>query len=318
MITRQLPGRHGPSARPAPLQPLPPPRARAATDVQAVARPLRRILVVADRSPAAAGALRAAGLLAQSHGATLDVANVLYRWGPPPPAHEFVDIPRDLVDHRLARIAPDGERDPVSDTSRWTIRAIDADHTALTIAEVAAAGRYDLIVVPNPDGWVDRWLRPAPALAVARRTSIPVLAVPPDLAALPTRAVVGIGGREDDADLALTAARVLRTPASLDLVHVRPYGSGHLHDPVEAARFSSLRRRIERDIGAPLRRRLAWGDAPAPGLVDHAAATGADLIVLGAGIGRPSLVERVLGGTRRQVLRAGGCSVLLRGAPSTS
>lgn len=198
-------------------QSLPPPRPHAPVGVPGT-RPLQRILVAVDGSAASAGALRVASDLARLHGATIDVANVLYRWGPPPPMHEFVDIPRHVVDHRVARVVPADGRDPVSDSARWTIAAIDAENTALTIAELAEAERHELIVVPRRDGWADRWLRPSPGIAVARRAAVPVLAVPPHVEALPARAVVSVDGVPGDDTVVLAAARILRSTAALDVL----------------------------------------------------------------------------------------------------
>ncbi|HEU4566002.1 MAG TPA: universal stress protein [Gemmatimonadaceae bacterium] len=199
------------------LLPLPPPDARR----RAAARPrLRRILVATDGTERSRGALAVAAALAGRDGAVVEVVSHLPRWGPPPPVHDFLDMTGELLTNRLQRVIPQGEH-AFGGRARWSVRLVDGGALAPRIAEVAEAGGHDLIVTGRRDGGVARWLRRPTALAIARATAIPVLAVPAHVTRPPARAVVATGGAGDDLAAARAAARVVAEESGVHLAQSR-------------------------------------------------------------------------------------------------
>jgi nucleotide-binding universal stress UspA family protein len=243
-------------------------------------RRLSRILVATDGTAASEGAVTVAGLLARRHHATVDVVSVLPRWGESPPAHEFLPITGELLEERLASVIPQGQRALGNGTPSWTIRLIDSSSIVDSIAETARTEGHDLIVTGNRGGWITRWLRRPTALAVAQRSTVPVLAVPESLSTLPARAVVGVDGTDADLALATSTVGVLAESAAVYLVHV---------DSAEAtARLTAYAKRTDADL-------IALGD-PHPA----------------------TIADRVSGDTRRRILRAFDGFVLLRGTGNVS
>ena len=167
------------------------------SDVQRARRP--RILVATDGTAASEGALAVAALLARRDGHDVDVVSVLERWGSSPPDEEFVAITGELLDARLSRVIAQSERAFDGTTTSWTVRVIDSSRVGDTIARIARAEGHALIVTGLPGSWFQKWLRRRTALDVARRSAVPVLAVPRSVATLPAPAVVGVTGRDADA-----------------------------------------------------------------------------------------------------------------------
>jgi len=260
-----------------------------------------------------------AGLLARRHHASVDVVSVLPRWGEPPPDHEFLDITGELLEERLASVIPQGQRALGNATPFWAIRVIDSSSTVDSIAEIARTEGHDLIVTGNRRGWITRWLRRPTALAVAQRSSVPVLVVPQSFSTLPGRAVVGVGGTDFDLTTAATAVGVLAESAAVYLVHVdsteapvargiedREFGVGW---PVK---FAELERAIADSDIAGVNSVVLRGREPAARLVAYAKGVKADLVV--AGTRSPTTIaERVSGGVGGRVLRAADGYVLLCG-----
>ena len=279
---------------------------------------LSRILVATDGTAASEGAVIAAGLLARRHHASVDVVSVLPRWGEPPPDHAFLDVTGELLEERLASVIPQGQRAFGGGTPFWTIRVIDSSSTVDSIVEIARTEGHDLIVTGNRRGWITRWLRRPTALAVAQRSSVPVLVVPHSVSTLPARAVIGVDGTDLDFAIATSMVDVVAEGATVHLVHVdtetpvaertedRECGAG------VSVKFAELERAIadsgiDRVISAVLR-----GRDPVARLVGYTKGVQADLVV--AGIRSPATIaERVSGGVGGRLLRSADGCVLLRG-----
>lgn len=282
------------------------------------ARRLSRILVATDGTAASEGAMIVAGLLAHRHHAGVDVVSVLPRWGQPPPAPEFLAITGELLEERLASVIPQGKR-TLGTAPRWAIRVIDSSSVVETIVETARREGHDLIITGTRRSGITRWLRSPTALAVAQRSHIPVLAVPPSVSTLPARAVVGIEGTSFDLTSAATAVGVLAEGAVVHLVHVdtteAPLAWGtedRAFSARVAAKFADLAR-VSADAGvASVKRVVLRGREPAARLVAYGEGINADLVVAGA---RPptTIAERISGGVSGRVLRAADGCVLLCG-----
>jgi nucleotide-binding universal stress UspA family protein len=304
-----------PAAR-AGLLSMPPPDVGQAAETPRASPRLRRILVATDGAAASEGALTVAGLLARRDGAVIDVVSVLPRWGPPPAVHEFLDMTGELLNSRLARVFPQGERALGDSGTRWTVNVIDGGSVVESIVEAAEVQGHDLIVTGRGRGWVDRWLRRPTALAVAQHSAIPVLVVPPSVTALPTRAVVSVDGTDADSSIATAAVGVLAESAALHLVHGGPGAADAERSVGWARRLASLERALNRLGPAAVERVVVRAGEPAAGLLAYAETIGADLIAVGARQPATTLRDRVIGGISRQVLRAADSCVLLCGAAS--
>jgi nucleotide-binding universal stress UspA family protein len=296
-----------------------PPRRAGERSEPTTSRRLSRILVATDGTPASEGAVIVAGLLARRHHASVDVVSVLPRWGDPPPHHEFLDITGELLKERLASVIPQGERALGNATPFWAIRVIDSSNIVDSIAETAQTGRYDLVVTGNRRGWVTRWLRRPTALAVAQRSSVPVLVVPESVSALPERAVVGVGGTGIDVTSAATVFSVLAERADVHLVHVDSTEAVVAPEAVDpysgvgwSVRFADLERAIADSGIADVNRVVLRGSDPSSRLVAYAKGVNADLVVVGT---RPpaTIAERVARGVAGRALRAADGCVLLCG-----
>jgi len=280
---------------------------------------LSRILVATDGTAASEGAVIVAGLLARRHHSSVDVVSVLPRWGEPPPNHEFLGITGELLEERLASVIPQGQRALGRATPSWTIRVIDSSNVVDSIAEIARTEGHDLVVTGNRRGWVTRWLRRPTALAVAQRSSVPVLVVPPSVSTLPGRAVVGAGGTGIDVTSAATAFSVLAESAAVHLVHVDGTEAAVAREAVDpyssvrwSVRFADLERAIADSGIADVSRVILRGSEPASRLVAYTKGVNADLVVVGT---RPpaTIVARVAHGVAGRALRAADGCVLLCG-----
>jgi nucleotide-binding universal stress UspA family protein len=301
---------------------LPPPR-RAVTG-GAATRALRRILVATDGTPASRGALVVAGLLAQRHGAAVDVLSVLERWGGPERTSSGgADLVAELTTQRLAAIVPQVEA--AIGRRGWTIKVTDG--AVVSSVSAAAAHGYDLLVVGRRRHWMGRGLRRPTALALAHRAGVPVLAVPSSVGALPTRAVVGIDGSPTARAAARAAIGLMGTPASIDLVHVPAAAEDDAHDAADPARHRSggtlwildeLARELEGLEHVTVASVITRRGPPARELLAHARSVDADLIAIGSRV-PTSLKRELMGGVSRQVLAATDGCVLVAGvtdAPS--
>ena len=280
---------------------------------------LTRILVATDGTPASEGAVIVAGLLARRHHASVDVVSVLPRWGEAPPGHEFVGITSELLEERLASVIPQGQRALGNGTPFWTIRVIDSSSTVDSIVEIARTEGHDLIVTGNRRGWITRWLRRPTALAVAQRTSVPVLVVPQSVSNLPTRVVVGVEGTAFDLTTVSTAVGILAERATVHLVHVDNIdaavareGENERSGSGWTARFAELERAIADYDIAGVNSVVLRGREMAVRLVAYANAVDADLVVTGTR-SPATIAERVSGDAGGRVLRAADGCVLLCG-----
>ena len=294
-----------------------PPRRAGKPSEPSLSRRLSRILVATDGTAASEGAVIAAGLLARRHHATVDVVSVLPRWGQPPPDRELLHLTAELLEERLAAVIPQGERGLGNAASPWAIRVIDSSSTVDSIAETARREGHDLIVAGNRRSWITRWFRRPTALAVAQRSSVPVLVVPRRVSTLPTRAVVGVEGTDVDLTIATTTARVLAEGATVHLVHVATTEAPVARETegpefgVEwTARFAALKRAIADSGITEVNGIVLRGGEAAARLVAYAEGVNADLVV--SGNWEPATIgDRVSGGIGSRILRASERFVLL-------
>lgn len=164
---------------------------------------------------------------------------------------------------------------------------------------------------------LDRIFGSETAVAVARKTCVPLIAVPPRVRSLPQRALAAIDFSPASMAAAASAAKVLDRDGVLVLAHVQPFegAKAHAGDFVDVYRsgieaklngaVQTLRRQTRRQINS-----ILLGGDPGPVLLAYAKKTGCDLIALG-GHDQPLIDRLLLGSVRTKVLREAQCSVLI-------
>lgn len=155
------------------------------------------------------------------------------------------------------------------------------------------------------------------AVAVARKTSVPLIAVPPRVRSLPHRALAAIDFSPASMAAAVSAAKLLDRDGVLVLAHVQPFAGTTSHEGdfvdvyrsgIEAKLISAvqtLRRGTRRQINS-----VVLGGDPGPALLAYAKKSGSDLIALG-GHDEPLIDRLLLGSVRTKILREAQCSVLI-------
>lgn len=283
-----------------------------------------RILVATEGRPQSAGALRIARLLAERDGREVEVITV---YEPPAlyPVAFNAPTPDFLLDEHLAEEQLRGVRLQVQDLAPGVDWPVHAEMGPVEPAIARRAGRGDVSLVVMGIGAhrpVDRWLGSETALRVMQLVNVPVLAVQPDAATLPRRALVAV----DFSELSLRAARACRAllgeGAELHLAHAswicdgegEPCPEWMRNQEIGArARLDELARELAGEGGVEVRTSLVriWlGQGPARGLLDAARSVRAELIAAGShGLG---FFGRVfMGSVSTRLVRGAACSVLV-------
>jgi nucleotide-binding universal stress UspA family protein len=213
----------------------------------------------------------------------------------------------DLQDS--ARSLPGGDR--------WMKRAVSG-FPADAIIDMASTWRASMIVLGlRHHSRLHHLFSAETAVDVMRHARIPVLAVPPTMTTLPTRALAAIDFSEASKAAAVTAARLLDADGTLTIAHVCAFGDvstrdGDLIDLYRAGARTKLDE-VVRELRRRTKRRvedvMLTGE-PAAAILGYARRTGTDLIALGGH--ELGLVDRILlGSVRTQIVRGARCSVLI-------
>jgi nucleotide-binding universal stress UspA family protein len=282
-----------------------------------------RLLVATTGGPESRGALHLAAKLAE-RGRTSVLALGVARPFPHATAGLFSlkqpvvldeDSRRGVLENvRRATASIDG-------TAKWEKRALvgmpddvinDAATTWRATYVILGIGRHSRL---------DRLFGSETAVAVARKTCVPLIAVPSRVHSLPHRALAAIDFSPASMAAAVSAAKVLDRDGVLVLAHVQPFAgtTSHEGDFVDVYRsgieakltsaVQTLRRATRRQINS-----VVLGGDPGPALLEYAKKTNCDLIALG-GHDEPLIDRLLLGSVRTKVLREAQCSVLI--APPT-
>ena len=183
----------------------------------------RCILAATDGQPHSLAALRCASDLANRLSLALEIVSVCE-----PAAvfgYESVDLVAGVVDE-LAALALSERRSAVEAQCATAGVSPDAVHVeigspATVITRRAADRRARLIVVGREGhGPLDRVLRDETALRLMQSAHTPVMSVPHDYAALPSRIVAAVDFTSYSLDAAQCALGVLRPGSELHVVHV--------------------------------------------------------------------------------------------------
>lgn len=282
------------------------------------------ILVATDGAETCDAALRVAEGLARDHGLSVQVISVLEPLASmyAPVDGLMIALPPSVSDGTRAEV----RRTDVRDRLRKTLRTADAwkvhvkvGQVAASVAEAATEIDASLIVLGlGKHRPIDRLLGDEIAAQVARRSSVPVLAVPSDAVAPLRRAVVGIDFSRASVRAARAAVSLTTPPGQVWLAHVKPpldipteayEGGSVIYTQGVLGAFRKIQERLEKVELLEVRPVVLDGKA-ADELLAFANSQRADLLVTGAH-GR-TVVERLLiGSVTTKLLRAARCAVLV-------
>ncbi len=277
------------------------------------------ILMATDGSPASLGAVRFAAALAHRTRATVHALVLSTPYPHVSPSAFEARLPAQIdEDNRRAHL--ETARTQLADvpgTESWALQAAigwPSEH----IVRSAERWPASLVVVgAGEHGPLDRLLGVETALAIARHSHVPMVAVPATAFALPTHAVVGIDFTDASEAAARSAASLLGTDGLLTLLHASTLAAdesdpGSMTDVYTAGareKLDALRVRLHRETHRRVDVALVHGTI-AESLLHYVAEHGADLLALG---GHPmGLIDRLLlGSVRSRVLRHAPCPVLV-------
>jgi len=282
----------------------------------------KRILVATHGGPAVDAALRVANSIAARQNDRVHVLAVLeplpvFDAGFSPAIVPYDSFDRRRGDELLQRVK-DQAKTVFGSENEWPIEMAVGSPSA----EITRASRAeDVVLVVMGIGRhapQDRLFGGETALKVSRHSPVPVLAVAPGRDQLPKKGLVGTDFSQSSFEAARGALRLLESPASLTLAHVRPeldippvayeeWQSSYARGVEES--FTTLRAKLAAPKGVRVHTITLAGD-PAEQLLDYAARDHSDLIACGShGHG---FIERMLvGSVATKLLRSSPCTLLL-------
>lgn len=278
-----------------------------------------RILVASDGEPGALGAIRVATLLARRRSASVHALIVAVPFPHTLPSI-FAVAPPILVDSESRRVSLEALRSQLGEvrgTGAWTMRATTG-FPPTSINDVAQRWPASVVIMGmGKHSFTDRLIGSETAVQVASHATAPILAVPADASALPTRAVAAVDFSESSIAAAEFAATLLGSNGKLTLLYASPLigsdsKSGTLTDLYTTGAQERLAE-IASDIHRRTKRPVHF-EVASSGIVDSLLAfverSESDLIAVGAQ--ERGLIDRLLmGRVRSSVIRAATCSVLV-------
>jgi nucleotide-binding universal stress UspA family protein len=276
------------------------------------------LLVGATGDESSVGALHLAAAIARRSAATVRVVTVST---PFPHAVGVADVTSppmmDEENRRAALGAVKARLDALPDAETWNVHAI-VGWPGEAIVDEAERWPASLIVLGRGayHAW-DRLFGPETAIAVARRTHAPVLAVPPNARKIPSRVLAAIDFTKSSVNAAKLAARLMAPNGTLILAHVTAFDPGtapegsmaDLYDTGAADKLAALQREIHRETPRRIETALFTGGV-VDKLIEHARQERCDLIAVGGH--HMGFVDRILmGSVRSGLLRSAECSVLI-------
>jgi nucleotide-binding universal stress UspA family protein len=297
------------------------PRLKSAPDSPRAGRMAQpyRILVATAGEPESIGAIHVARTLARRKRARIHVLAVTTAFphsAPPvfPPAPPVqVDESNRLATFEQAR----NQLATVPGASDWTTTAV-VGWPGDRIVDAGTRWHASLIIVgAGKHGLFDRLIGSETAITIVRRSTVPVLVVPPTARGLPGRAVAAIDFTDSSITAARQAASLLDPDGVLVLLHASTLiktdpKAGSMTDIYTAGameKLEELRARLHRETRRDVQTLVVSGTVvdQLRSYVEHG---GCDLIALGGhDLG---LIDRLfLGSTREDILRNPPCAVLV-------
>jgi nucleotide-binding universal stress UspA family protein len=284
-----------------------------------------RILVASNGEPEALGAIRIATLVARRRSAAVHALIVAGPYMQTLPS-VFAVAPAIFVDGESRRASLESLRrqlGAVRGTREWTMR-VTTGSAAESIHDVAARWPASVVIMGmGKHSFADRLIGSETAVKVAAHATVPILAVPAEVHALPTRAVAAVDFSESSIAAARFAATLLGPNGRLTLLYASPLiakkgQSGTLTDLYTTGareQLAEIASDIHRRSKRPVEFAVAAGSI-VEALMEFVEASTCDLIALGAH--EPGLIERLLvGRVRSSVIRSASCSVLVVPAADT-
>lgn len=277
-----------------------------------------RLLVGATGDESSVGALHVAAAIAKRSGATVHVLTVST---PFPHVVSVVDVTSppvmDEENRRIALGAVKSRLERVAGSQDWDVQAV-VGWPGEAIVDAAERWPASLIVLGRGahHAW-DRLFGPETAIAVARRSRAPVLAVAPSARSIPSRILAAIDFSKSSINAATLAARIMAPNGTLVLAYVSAFdnskaGEGSLADLYDtgvADKLEECRREIHRETHRHIETAVLIGEVVGK-LVEYANREHCDLIAVGGH--HLGFVDRILmGSVRSGVLRSASCSVLI-------
>jgi len=238
------------------------------------------------------------------------------------PASLFAGVDQDAWEdvRRQQQLASVRQRlhQTVGRTAHFSVSA-ESGSPAPVIARVARERRSGLILVGiDAHGAPRRAETEDAALQVTRTADVPVVAVPPDVALLPRRALVAMDFSEASARAARAAVLTLASGGTLTLAHVTPdvdfremgkEGWGHIYDRGVASLFEQLAGELRMAGEVDVDTVVTRGDASVH-LLELAARGAFELIAAGSQTA-PWVERHLTGSVSTNLLRGARCAVLI-------
>lgn len=285
----------------------------------------RAVLLATDGSPGALSAARVAFALAVKQHAVVHVVNVVdARPAPIPPPLDIALAMADAVSSpavheeqvlalRSALSAATGE------DIDWPARIMLGTPATAIVQESRRVGAALIIMGLRRHGRVDRAVNDETALNVMRASSCPVLAVIPELTALPSRILSAVDFSETSVLAGRAACAVAAAGSTLVLAYVPPIsgfmphdGEGTIHELGVQAGFARLAQQLG-DNDVTIDHVVLHRELPRPTaevLLDYADSAHVQLIA--AGSARHGRLDRwMMGSVSTDLVRDGRHSVLI-------
>lgn len=274
---------------------------------------LKDILVHVDSTAASRTRLRLALTLARRFGASLSGLHVTPEPGVPPYfkpsaveriAKIYGENAREAA--RLAEILFLEETKHAEVTTLWECTDGDMDETIgerARFADLLLVGQFD---TENPPT-ISAFLLPA---KVAFEAATPVLVVPNawSCSEVGRRPLVAWDGSREAARAVHDAMPFLETADQVSILAIDPLRQGHMHEGAQTLKL--LAHLGSHGIHAERKEVAVVDKAVTTALLEHAAAAGADLLVMGA-YGHSRIWEFMVGGTTQDLLEQMTVPVLM-------
>ena len=281
---------------------------------------IRRVLVATDASPAADGALRVADLLGRGADVSVQVVSVLEP-ELDPNAGLFPGRLTERVERRFAHVR-EQIRGVTGIRPAWRT-AINTGPVGETISRMARAGAADLIIAGfgQHRRLHDRTPEKATVRGIAEICATPVLVVPAQGRALPSRAMLALDFSRASIRAGRAAIALLVPPAVIHLVYVHanaePFPAAPADpDSAYTAGFAPFFEAVERELhpppGVSFERAVVPVGDPVVQLLAYAAANNLDMIAMGKH-GKAAHEQFHMGSVSAGILRSAQCLVLVAG-----
>lgn len=278
----------------------------------------RRILVASCHGDVElAPAIRAASALGALHHAAVTVT-VAFEPNVPYPGASDINAPvavtrrvapddREEADERLARVRQELAGGAGGESS-WPV-TLEVGQAAVAIVRAAQREGANIIVLPLPRG-ARRGMRSTDggAATVALYASIPVFAVSPALARLPTRVLLAVGLDPSIVDAARICRALLPPLEEVHLIHVA--GAELAHPELVTEQFDRVEAVLDPPDGCRVVRRVIRGQDPWRSLLASASRRRVAAIVAGLH-GRTSIDRTLVRNTALRILASARRSTLV-------